>query len=171
MSPQEYFPSIYRDDLRIFADWKNLTIPDYGPFDQLCGWTVGALFEPTQRIKYASPSDFICCLYALNLLNQSLYSMHGDYYYEWCAKSEPFIDSRGCKSGHGGFTSAPNSILRFARDPSYVPRATQVDISNEQIMIYLDYFCAEYLKQTIPPSFLLEVDLIKLTELLKTDSN
>ena len=97
--------------------------------------------------------------------------MHSDYYYEWCAKSEPFINSRGCKSGHGGFTSAPNSILRFAKDPSYVPRATPVAISNEQIMIYLDYFCAEYLKQTIPPSFLLEVDLIKLTELLKTDSN
>ena len=171
MSPQKYFPSIYRDDLRIFAGWKNLTIPDYGPFDQLCGWTVGALFEPTQRIKYASPSDFICCLYVLNLINQSLYSMHSDYYYEWCAKSEPFINSRGCKSGHGGFTSAPNSILRFAKDPSYVPRATPVAISNEQIMIYLDYFCAEYLKQTIPPSFLLEVDLIKLTELLKTDSN
>ena len=169
MSPQEYFPSIYRNDLRVFSEWKSLTIPDYGPFDQLCGWTVGALFEPTQRIKYASPSDFICCLYALNLLNQSLYSMHSDYYYEWCAKSEPFIDSRGCKSGHGGFTSAPNSILRFARDPSYVPRATPVEISNDQIQSYIRYFFNEYLNQKILSESFRKEDFVKFIEMLESD--
>jgi len=169
MQPQEYFPKHYRKDLDTFCSWEEKEIPNCGPFHQLCGWTVGALFDPAQHIKFASPSDFICCTFMMNVLNQSLHSMHNDFYYEWCTNSEPFIDSSGCRSGHGGFTSAPNSVLRFANNPSYIPDAVPIEISDIQLLSYIRFFIYEYLKLTINPNFYFIANFESYLNKLKVD--
>lgn len=59
--PGKYFPSHYRQDLGVFVD--AVEIPRNGPFGVLCGRTLGNLFEPSKRPRFASPSGFLWCLY------------------------------------------------------------------------------------------------------------
>ena len=161
MLPSEYLPTQYLHDLSIFNGGKEL--PEHGPFWMLCGMTIGNLFEPEKRFLFTNPSGFLCSLYALNLLNQGIYTYFPDLLNQWSSKVIPFVDIRGCHSGHGGFTHAPNSILTFSRNPSYIPRARPIELDKD-IMDYTQYFFFAYLPtifdgqegRSLEPSILLD---------------
>lgn len=141
--PLNYIAQDYRHDLSVF--YQGDEVPKHGPFWMLCGRSMGNLFEPQNRIQFNSPSDFLCCLYELNLIDQGIFNYYPALHIDWRMSCLPFIDSRGCNYGHGGFTSNPNSILRFAQDPSYIPRAQPVAISSDQLKSYTGFFFFDYL--------------------------
>ena len=139
---KNYIQNDYLNDLRVF---DGDDIPQHGSFGMLCGMTMGKLFEPQNCSRFTNPSYFLCCLYELNLINQGIYTFRRDLHFEWQESSLPFLDCRGCDSGHGGWLCRPNAILTFAADPSYVPRATPVEISNELLKDFTKYFFEHYL--------------------------
>ncbi len=141
--PLNYISQHYLNDLRVF---HGEDIPQHGSFGMLCGMTMGKLFEPQCRVKFTSPSDFLCCLYELNLIYRGISRYYGNLRTDWIISNPPFIDCGGCSSGHGGWLRGqPNSILRFARDPSYVSGAQPVEITNEQLKGYTQYFLGDHL--------------------------
>jgi hypothetical protein len=142
--PSLYFPDQYLNDLRAFN--QGMEVPEHGPFWKLCGMTAGNLFEPEKVKHFGSPSDFLCCLYFLNLLNQGIYTYYRERHSDWLNICAPFVDILGCSYGHGGWTHSPDSILRFARNPSYIPRAQPVEITSEQLRSYTQFFFFEYLE-------------------------
>ena len=141
---QPYFPAQYLHDLGVF--YQGNDVPQHGPFWKLCGMTAGNLFEPERVKLFTSPSDFLCCLYFLNLLNQSIFTYFRKHHPYWAASCAPFVDTLGCSYGHGGWTHSPNSILRFAKDPSYIPRAQPIGITEEHLTNYARFFFSEYLE-------------------------
>ena len=153
MKTDEYFPQIYRQDLRQFCINLQGVVPKAGPFFMLCGRTISALLAPECREKFASPSDFLCCLYCLNLVGQGLHSRHEKNYWEWAGNAEPYLDCRACTSYHGYFLGPPNAILQTARNPMHVSGAQSVDIPAELISKYLQFFLPNYLPALMSPSF------------------
>lgn len=153
-----YLHKDYLQDLSVFCQGKE--IPQYGPFWMLCGMTMGKLFEPENRTNFNSPANFICYLYGLNLIDQGVHYYYPSLLADWRLSSLPFLDSRGCNQGHGGWAGKPNSILHFAKDPSYISRAQPIDIPNELLKSYIKYFLFSYLssifdKRTLNPEELL----------------
>ena len=146
MSPIEYFPALYRCDLAVFAG--SAEIPLHGPFGALCGMTVGNLFEPAKRNAFKSASGFLCTQYALNLLDQAVYTYHPSLLSTWRLRVDPFVDIRGCHAGHGGWTHQPRSVLAFARRPSHVPRAQPVELEDE-LPAYVRFFFFDYLPSVL----------------------
>lgn len=141
----------YRHDLSVFCSRaiKDIEVPEHGPFWMLCGMTMGCLYDPQNRDSFMSPSDFLCYLYELNIINQGIYTYYPTLHFEWCQSSLPFINSRGCSYGHGGWTSRPNAILHFAENPSYISGAKPVDISRNQLVNYTNSFFFDYLPNTL----------------------
>lgn len=147
MHPAEYFPKSYRSDLRVFT--KGAT-PDHGPYWMLCGVTLGRLFEQGQPEKYADPVAFLCVLYELNLIHQGIYKYFRGDYLRWLEVSEPFPDLRGCPSHHGGIF-APDSLIRFAKNPSYISRSESLDLRDEQLREFTCFFFGVYLRDLYDP--------------------
>lgn len=141
MSPKTYFPSQYLLDLATFANSQ--AVPSSGPFWMLCGMTAGNLFEPDKRRQFIGPTEFLCCSYALNLLDQGIYQYFPHLHKAWRSHVAPFVDIRGCHHGHGGWTHRPSSIIVFAEDPSYIPRAKPIEIRAD-LPSYITYFLYEY---------------------------
>lgn len=162
MMPNSYFPHKYLQDLAIFS--QGINIPENGPFWMLCGMTAGNFFEPEKVKQYAAPSDFLICLYFLNLLNQGIYTHFREHHINWLSTSAPFVDTLGCSYGHGGWSHSPDSILRFARNPNYIPRAQPIEITATQLKNYTEFFLFEYVdslfadypRQAINPDELLK---------------
>jgi len=157
-----YFPAKYLQDLGAFYQGK--AIPLHGSFWMLCGMTAGNLYESNNIKNFYSPPDFLCCLYFLNLINQGIYTYYPECHGYWRVSCAPFVDSRGCSYGHGGWSSNPSSILRFAKDPSYIPRATPIEISPDQLEQYAEYFFSKYLPsifETYPRNIFSSNDLFK----------
>ena len=168
MNAVEYFPDHYRADLRVFAEGN---IPDHGPFWMLCGWTLGRLFEPGNVDKYCDPAGFLCALYELNLLNQGVHSYFPEDHALWLANSEPFPDIRGCSHGHGGFTHAPASILRFSENPRYIPGAQPIPISQERLREFTAFFVRTYLPAVCKHSPFRALSPLPLIEQLVSDGD
>jgi len=141
MRPDEYFPSHYRDDLRLFSA---IDVPRHGPFGILCGMTLGRLFEPGQPEKYADPEGFLCMLWLLNLAHQGIYTYFPSDYQRWLTVCEPFPDLRGCSSCHGGVCT-PDALLRFARDPSYITLARPFELHDVKVREFFQFFFTKYL--------------------------
>ena len=169
MVPIEYFPKHYLDDLKKFDE--NPEIPSHGPFSLLCGMTMGNLFSPSRRGTYSSPTDFLCCLYSLNLVNQGIYTYNRNLHGYWSQYSVPFLDCRGCSHGHGGWTNTPNSILRFSEDPSFVTNAQPIEIPDYHLASYINYFVREYLPSIFERNNVFKIDIEDLFGKLKTDPN
>ncbi len=142
MNPGEYFSDHYINDLRLFAGGSDM--PTHGPFGLLCGLTIGMIFEPNKIGEYSDPVGFLCSLYALNLLNQGIYTYFPEYHSRWLSRVAPFVDVRTCYAGHGGFYNHPDAIIRFARNPSYIPRAKPMPI-DDQLGSYVSFFLNRYL--------------------------
>ena len=66
--------------------------------------------------------------------------------------------------GHGKWTHSPDSILCFARNPSYIPRAHPVEITANQLRGYIQFFFFEYLEGLSPAQ---HQQLVYPDELLK----
>jgi hypothetical protein len=139
MEPATYFYQHYGDDLKVFAEDR---VPLHGPFEGLCGMTLGRVFEPEYRKRYAAPDHFLCVVYFLNVLYQGVHAYFRSDYALWTSLSEPFPDVRNT-CGHGG-VSKPVDILRFARDPGYVPRATPLDLPKSLLAAYQGFFRHTY---------------------------
>jgi hypothetical protein len=116
--------------------------------------TLGRLFEPERRATFVSPSDFLCCQYYLNILHQGIYTYYREHHAMWRLGGIAFLDLRGCKYGHGGFNTGPAAILRFARDPSYVPDAQPIEIARKQLKQYMQYFFFDYVPSVYRCEFL-----------------
>lgn len=142
MKAADYFPRHYRADLQVFAEAE---VPEHGPFWMLCGLTLGRVFEPGRLESYVDAARFLCTVYELNLLNQGIHRYFPDHHFRWLAVCEAFPDIRGCSYGHGGFTHAPSSIIRFSHDPSYIPGSRPIPISGELLREFTDFFFREYL--------------------------
>ena len=149
MTPAEYFPEAYRADLRVFAQ---RAIPEHGPFWMLCGMTLGGLFDPHRRGLYQDAAGFVCSVYALNLLDQALHCYFPGVHARWLAASEPFPDVRECSYGHGGVGFIPGSVLRFARDPGYIPRAEPIAITDERLADFTQLVFERYLSPESEPA-------------------
>jgi hypothetical protein len=141
--PQNYFPQQYLGDLGTFC--QGHSVPPHGPFWMLCGMTMGNLFEPQNRELFTNPADFLCCLYGLNRINEVIYNHFCHLHAYWCSKSAPFVDCTGCDHYHGGWLGNPDSILQFAQDPSYIPRARPVKIPEDRLQDFTQFFFFEYL--------------------------
>lgn len=152
MPPSEYFPSHYLIDFDLFTDNAKSSV-SHGKA-AACGMTLGRLFESGWRARFISPEDFLCCQYELNLLHQGIYTYFRDVYPHWVIQSHYFAHTRECKSGHGGFTSKPNSILHFARDPSYVPNAQPIELTGNRIREYTHFFFFDYLPAVFRGTYL-----------------
>ena len=148
MVPEEYFPTTYLHDLGVFYKDRE-PVPQHGRLGMLCGMTMGNLFEPDRRPQFASPEDFLCSLYVLNVINQGIHTYFPTLHSAWRRRSAPFIDTRGCSYGHGGWSGAPHSILRFAKDPSYIPGAEPVTLTNEELTQYTRFFLFRYLPSVL----------------------
>jgi len=73
--------------------------------------------------------------------------------------------------GHGGWTSAPSSILDFAHDPTYVPRAQQIAIPLDALAGYLQFFFFDYLPSVYEDYFTKSFAPRDLLERLKEDTS
>lgn len=165
MHPAEYFPKSYRSDLQVFTKGA---IPDHGPYWMLCGMTLGRLFEQGQPERYADPVAFLYVLYELNLIHQGIYKYFRGDYPRWLEVSDPFPDLRGCPSHHGGVFT-PDSLIRFAKDPSYVPRAKSLDFQDEQGQEFTCFFFGTYLRNLCESAPFSRFMSSELVELLKAD--
>lgn len=141
MEPNEYFPGSYRDDVRAFA---KTNVPAHGPFWMLCGRTLGRLFDPGQPEKYVDPEGFVCMLWLLNLAHQGIYTYFPQVYWQWMSFSESFPDLRGCPFYHGNLLT-PGSLLRFARDPGYIPHAKPLELDEKRVRAFFNFFFNDYL--------------------------
>jgi hypothetical protein len=168
MNAVKYFPDRYRADLQFFAEGD---IPHHGPFWMLCGMTLGRVFEPGNIDKYTDPACFLCVLYELNLLNQGIYTYFPEDHPLWIATCEPFPDIRGCSYGHGGFTHAPASILRFSDDPRYIPGARPIPISHQKLCEFTDFFVRNYLPVVCEQSPFRALTSLALVERLVSDGD
>jgi hypothetical protein len=117
MNPVQYFPSTYIKDLSLF-------LPSHlqeeqscnGPVWMLCLMTMGMeMLQPKKWVYYNQPTDFACCQYVLNLVYRGLHCYFPEYYYEWCRRTEPFLDTTACPTDHGGF-SQPFRIIYFTNE-------------------------------------------------------
>ena len=168
MNAVKYFPDCYRADLRFFAEGGIL---HRGPFRALCGMTLERVFEPGNIDKYSDPACFLCVLYELNLLNQGIHAYFPEDHPRWITTCEPFPDIRGCSYGHGGFTHAPASILRFSDDPSYIPGARPIHISRERLREFTDFFVRNYLSVVCEQSHFRALTPLALVERLVSDGD
>ena len=157
---------IHNDYLRDLGRFYGDGMPSHGSFGMLCGMTMTHLFAPKNRMKFISPEDFLCCLYALNLINQGLHVYYPEIHDEWLSKCLPFIDNRGCSAAHGGWTSEPYSILRIAKDPSNISKAKPVEIRHENLKGYIEYFMNDSFGDIFDTQSFNSQELIKK---LKTD--
>jgi hypothetical protein len=153
VDPDQYFPIHYYSDFSLFFG-RRAKIPTSHRETALCGMTLGSLFEPEKRARFVSPADFLCCQYELNLLHQGIYTYYREHHPMWLLGSSAFLDIRGCRSGHGGLTTNPGGILRFARDPSYIPNAQPVEITPKQLAQYTQFFFLDYLPSVYRGDFL-----------------
>lgn len=149
MTPEEYFPELYRQDVEVF--WRGMEHPSRGPWWMLCGRTLERLLGPGEREKYIDPELFLYALWLLSLTQQNIrmYSS-GDCYEQWILLSESFPDLRGCHYAHGNVNS-PDSLLQFARDPSYIPRAKPLMLDEARARAFVHFFFHQYLGQLMQP--------------------
>jgi len=145
VKPAAYFRQHYRSDLSVYSG--TVVVPKHGPYWMLCGMTLGNVFEPGRPELFASAAGFLCTAYTLNLLNQGIYRYFRDDHLVWLATCPPFVDTRGCYSGHGGVTHTPNSIIRFAHDPSYIPGAMPIPLTKELLRKFGTFFIHDYLSE------------------------
>ena len=164
MNQVQYFPKYYKLDLETYSKVAKSDLLENGPFGMLCGRTALYILGPIYRNKYHSLSDFMCCLYCMNLIGQALHSYIPEYYWRWASTSEPYLDCRSCTSHHGYFTGPPRAILQTAKNPVHVSGAEPVVIPSEQITRYLRYFFTKYILETISLGL---VDASKVTTMLE----
>lgn len=145
MTPEEYFPELYRHDVEIF--WRGSEHPSRGPWGLLCGRTLSWLLGPGEREKYIDPEYFLYALWLLNLSYQKILSYtSGDRHWKWLSFGESFPDLCGCHFAHGNVTT-PDSLLRFARDPSYIPRAKPLELHEARARAFVHFFFHQYLSR------------------------
>jgi len=140
MEPNKYFPDRYLADLKKFS---NKEIKGNGPKGMLCGRTMGNILDPKYRGQYKYLQEFLISLYCLNLISQGICTHFNEDFYAWCEISIPFPDCQTCASLHGGI-SRPDSILKFAEQPSYIPGAKPVQFDMEMVNKYLQFFFLDY---------------------------
>ncbi len=169
--PSSYFPKYYREDAAVFAKSSKTEISLNGSFGMLCGRTAHYILGSTYRNKYHSLSDFMCCLYCMNLIGQALHSNMPEYYWRWASTSEPYLDCRSCTSYHGYFKGPPIAILQTAKNPVHVSGAEPVKIPFEKITKYFQYFFNEYIFEKIPSELIDNAKVAILLEKLTHDGD
>lgn len=145
MRAEEYFPTLYRADLRAFSEGD---IPSRGPFGMLCGMTLTPLFSPSGSARCVNAAAFISTIYLLNLLNQGIYRYFPKDHPRWLSRVEPFPDIRGCSHAHGGVGHVPGTILTFASDPRYIPGAQPIPVPIEVLSDLAGFLVFTYLLNT-----------------------
>ena len=127
MKPEQYFPEIYKEDLRAILRLDDKSILRGG---MLCGGTFIHIKKHEVNIK--GYEEFFCCQYSLNLINQGIHCYFRSDEISWHRKSYPFLDMRMCSVHHGGIFF-PKDILRH------------VKIRKEKLSEYIEYFLFNYL--------------------------
>jgi hypothetical protein len=131
-SAKDYFEQHYRTDFEQFGA------------DSLCGANLAEIMRPDRRARFTGLAEFILCQFALNLLNQAIYTHLSQHRSAWRSFTAPFGNTLFCFSGHGMASHAPDSILRFAQSPMTGSLAAPISFSREQLADYSRYFFRDY---------------------------
>ncbi|MCG7930896.1 MAG: hypothetical protein N0E44_12670 [Candidatus Thiodiazotropha lotti] len=160
MEPTKYFPKYYEKDIEIFYQYNDAAdeLPTVG-----CNKGLWSVFRSGLFSKVSHPTDFVCCLYCLNLLHQGIYNYLPGLYDKWCKVSAPFLNVQP-SCGASCSIHLPIQLLHQLNlnykniDDSYR------SCSSQQLSKYTQYFLYEYLK-IITNSITKSVNLaVKLSE-------
>ena len=135
--PADYLEQHYAVDFQVFGS------------DAMCGFSLSDSLRPPKRVRYRALPEFVVCQFALNLLNQAIYTHAGSFVSAWHHFSVPFADTHGCWSGHGLGSHVPYFILRFAQQPFAAADTVPVRLAWDIIRAYTTFFLDDYVSRFV----------------------
>jgi len=136
----QYLNVDYPGDLAVF---RGSFPPRHGIAGLICGWTIDNLLAEDRVSGYTSPDRFLCVQYAMNLLNQAIWSYFRTAHLRWINSCAPFLTSR-CAMAHGGIHS-PESILKYAAKP-WAREHVRIEISESLLDETERFFIPAYVE-------------------------
>jgi len=151
---RSYFQNAYFEDVAEFGGRKALV---NGIAGLICGANIDNLLAPERIKRYRDPERFLCVQYAMNLLDQAIWTYFRKSHPKWLVSCAPFFTSR-CSMCHGGIHS-PESLLLYAANP-VTKEHVRLEIPASLLQEVEEFFIPAYIESLPRMRRLLDSELI-----------